>query len=325
MATYAEPLIVVFGGGGYIGCWVTKELLALGYNVRVFDSFLFGREGLDTLSHPRLEIVEGNLCDVKAVSKAVNGAHTVILLAAIVGRRFEDIANMPYREVNFLASSVVLDASIEHGVERFVFTSTDSVYGGLNGLVYETAIPEPITLYSRMKLRMEERVIKAKKRTFHPTALRICTCYGYSPRMRFDLVPNTMIRDAVCKNIITVSNEDSCRAFIHVRDAARAIVKSVKAHVNLVSGEIFNVGSNDQTLTFKEIANIIKTICPAVEVEIGSEPPDLVNYQLSCKKIEKLLDFVPQWNMEGSLEELKSLLSDGRFGDPYDKRYINNL
>ena len=323
MNTYDEPLIVVFGGGGYIGCWVTKELLALGYSVRVFDSFLFGREGLDTLSHPNLEVVEGNICDVQSVSRAVSGAQTVILLSAIVGRRFEETANTPYREVNFLASSVVLDASIEHGVERFVFASTDSVYGALNGLVYETAIPEPITLYSRLKLRMEERVIKAKKRTFHPTALRICTCYGYSPRMRFDLVPNTMIRDAVCKNVITISNEDSCRAFVHVRDAARAIVKAVKAHINLISGEIFNIGSNDQTLTFKEIANIIKTMCPNVEVEIGNDPADLVDYQLSCKKIEKLLDFVPQWNMERSLDELKSLLSEGRFGDPYEQRYSN--
>ena len=318
-----KPLIVVFGGGGYIGCWVTEKLLTAGYRVRVFDKFLFGREGVDTIRHPNLEVVAGDMCDVNAVYHAVGGADSVVLLAALIGKRFIDLSTAPYREVNFIASSVVLDSAAEHGVERFIYASTDAVYGELNGLVYETAVPEPMTLYARLKLRFEERLLKAKKRTFHPTILRIANCYGYSPRMRFDLVPNALVCDAVYKNQVVIQAPDTMRSYIHVRDVARAIVATVNAHVNLVSGEIFNVAGGDQNLTLKEVANIVKGVWPSVEVELLGGEEDLVDYRLSSKKLEKLLDFSCKWTMKQGLEDLRNLLLEGKCGDPYQSRFVN--
>jgi nucleoside-diphosphate-sugar epimerase len=320
---YSEPLVVVFGGAGYIGSWTVRELLNEGYRVRAYDNFLFGDAGLAELNHPNLEIIEGDISDVTAVSRAMNGADSVILLASLVGRRFDDIPHARFREVNFLASSVVLDAAVEHGVYRFVFASTDSIYGSQTGVMYETATPEPVSLYSRLKLRMEERVIKEKSRYFHPTALRLATCYGFSPRMRFDLAPNGLIRDAICNNKIVVETQDSCRAFIHVQDAAYAIVLCVKAHVNLISGEVFNVGSKDQNVSIKQIAGIASTVCPWVEVVINDGEPDLVDYRLSCSKIERLLDFNPRWTFEQSMVSLKAMLTEGKFSNPYDLRYHN--
>lgn len=318
-----KPLIVVIGGAGYIGSWCVRELLTQGFRVRVFDNFLFGGEGLMGLSHIDLEIIRGDICDVNAVSSSIKGADCVIMLAALVGRRFEDIEHAPYRNVNFLATSVVLDAAIEHGVSRYVFASTDSVYGAQSGVMYETATPEPVSLYSRLKLRMEERVIRAKSRYFHPTALRIATCHGFSPRMRFDLVPNTLARDAFCKGSIKVQTRQSCRAFIHVHDVALAITACVKAHENLISGEIFNVGSNEQNATVEEIALAISAICPEAKLELNNDEPDLVDYRLSCSKIAKLLDFTPRWTIDRSLAHLLELLREERFPDPYSLRYQN--
>ncbi|MCC6932452.1 MAG: SDR family oxidoreductase [Deltaproteobacteria bacterium] len=318
-----KSLVVVFGGGGYVGYWVTEKLLASGYRVRVFDKFLFGREGIDTLKHPDLEIVYGDMCDVNAVYQAVGGADCVILLAALVGKRFVDLASVPYREVNFIASSVVLDSAVEHGVERFIFTSTDSVYGELNGLVYETAVPEPMTLYARLKLRFEERLLKAKKRTFHPTVLRLGTCYGFSRRMRFDLIPNTFIRDAVYKNQVVVQAPDSIRSFIHVCDAARAIVACVNTHVNLISGEIFNLAAADQAMSFKDVTSVVKQIWPSVEVELMDGEADLMDYKLSSKKLEKLLDFNFEYSLRQGLEDLRDILLEGKCGDPYSIKHVN--
>ena len=323
MNTYHEPVTIVFGAAGYIGSWVVRSLIDEGYRVKAFDCYLFGNSGLIDLSHPNLEIIEGNICDILSVSRAIRGADCVIFLSAIVGSRFADIQNPQLREVNLLASSAVLDAAIEHGVSRFIFASTDSVYGAMSGLMYETATPEPISLYSRLKLRMEERVIRAKSRYFHPTALRIATCYGYSPRMRFDLVPNALIRDAVRRNKITIKAQDSCRAFIHVKDAATAVISCAKAHINLVSGEVFNVGSNEQNATIKHLANIVSSMCPWIEVVLEDEEPDLVDYRLSCVKIRRLLDFVPEWTFEHSMEDLKERLSKGEFDDPYNAKYCN--
>lgn len=322
-ASYSDKIVTVIGGAGYLGAYVIRQLLQEKYFVRVFDNFTYGRTAVEGLKHENLEIIEGDICDIRAVSKAISGSETVILLAAIVGRRVEDIPRQYMREVNLLASAVVLEASIEHMADRFIFASTDSVYGVQSGVMYESGTPDPISLYSRLKLRMEENVIKKKKRTFHPTILRIATCYGYSPRMRFDLVLNTMVRDAVLKKEITVEGGEQSRALIHVDDAARAIVSCVKCHVNLISGEVFNVGAPEQVLQLNQLANIIKGIVPGSTVKVIEGDPDLVDYHLSCSKIQKILDFTPKWSINQGIEQLKQVLLESKFTDPYDPRFYN--
>jgi len=320
---YSNELIVVIGGAGYIGSSLVRQLLAEGYRVRVFDNFSYGYDGIANLKHPSIEIIEGDICDTYAVSSATANADTVILLAAIVGHRIEDIVHSELREINFLASSVVLDAAIEHGAHRFLFASTDSVYGIQSGVLYETGTPEPLSTYSRLKLRMEERVIGARRKKLHPTALRIATCYGFSPRMRFDLVANSLIRDAVCKKEIHVESGEQWRALAHVDDVARAFVCCLKAHVNLVSGEIFNVGSHNQNLQINQLVNMVKTLVPETKIIFHEGEADLVDYHLSCSKIEKILDFSPRWTIEKSMAQLQAMLVEGAFGDPYCLKYQN--
>lgn len=323
-SNFDTPLIVVFGGAGYIGAVLTRMLLADGYRVRVFDNFLFGDHGIqDIVGHERLEIMRGDLSDTCSVSSACRNAEAVILLAAIVGRRGVDIRHPIMRDINFLASSVVLDAAIEHGASRFVFASTDSVYGVQSGLMYETATPEPVTLYSRLKLRMEERVVNARGRGFHPTALRIATCHGYSPRMRFDLVANGMVRDAVCRKTITVIGGEQWRPLVHVEDVARAFLSCIRAHVNLVSGEVFNVGSNEQNMQVREVAKLVHQAVPEADIHFIEEAPDLTDYRLSCSKIEKILDFHPRWTLEASIAQTRDMLRQGEFGEPYRLKYQN--
>lgn len=323
MEDFDDGIVTVFGGAGYIGSVLVRLLIESGYRVRVFDNFLFGSDALQGLESPHLEIIEGDLCDTRAVSAAINGADTVILLAAIVGHRVQEISWVDMRSVNLLGSSVVLDASIEHGVSRFVFASTNSVYGLQSGVMYETTIPEPVSLYARLKLRMEERIMNAKRRDFHPTSLRIATCHGYSPRMRFDLVANALMRDAVVKHEIQLVGGEQYRAFIHVEDAARAFLACIKAHVNLVSGEVFNVGAKDQSIQINQLANLIKNLVPETTVHVSEGEPDLVDYHLSCARIEKILDFAPQWTIERSMTNLRDHLRSGALSDPYSARYHN--
>lgn len=322
-SSYTEPTVLVIGGAGYIGSVLVRKLLEEEYRVRVFDNLLFGDDGVCDLANPRFKLFEGDICDTRAVSQAIIGADIVVHLAALVGRRVEDTRRINIRDVNFLASTVVLDAALEHGASRLIFASTDSVYGTQSGVMYETGTPEPASTYSRLKLRMEERVMNAKKRSFHPTALRIATCYGYSPRMRFDLVANSLLRDAVCKRRLVIEGGEQSRALINVEDAAQAILSCVKAHVNLVSGEVFNVGASGQNYTLHQLANIIKGLVPDTEVVVEEGEADLVDYHLSCSKIEKILDFRPQWGVEESLVQVRDMLLGGQFGDPYSYRYHN--
>lgn len=319
----SNSLITVFGGAGYIGAMLVRKLLEENYRVRVFDNFTFGQDGLDGLTSPLLEIINGDICDTCAVSQAVEGSEAVVLLAAVIGRRAADIDRKNMREVNLLASSVVLDSAIEHGASRFLFASTDSVYGLQRGVMYETGTPEPVSLYSRLKLRMEERVIKAKTGSFHPSALRIATCHGYSPRMRFDLVANSLVRDAVCKKEITIESGEARRALVHVEDVARAFVACLEAHENLISGEVFNVGAADHNIELNDLINIVGKLVPDAKIHFSEGVPDLVDYYLSCAKIEKILDFSPKWSLEASMEQLRDMLLENKFPEPFHPRYHN--
>jgi nucleoside-diphosphate-sugar epimerase len=318
-----SPLVVVFGGAGYIGSVLVPLLLEADYRVRVVDNFLFGPFGLRGLQSDKLEIVEADICDTRAVSSAMRDADSVVLLAAIVGHRVEDGDWNYTRSVNFLASTVVLDAAIEHGVSRFIFASTNSVYGVQSGIMYETGIPEPVSLYSRLKLRMEERIINARTRHFHPVSLRIATCHGLAPRMRFDIVLNSMMRDAFFKKEIHVKSSEETRALIHVNDAAQAFLSALSAHPNMISGEIFNVGNSEQDIQIGQLANMIKQQLPETKVHHLNNEPDLVSYKLSCSKIEKLLNFKATLSIEQSIEEILSAFKEGFFEEPYSFRYQN--
>jgi len=320
---YSAPLIVVFGGAGYLGSSLIRRLLREDFAVRVFDNFSYGKDGIADVDDPMLDVIEGDICDTKAVSCAVRGAEVVVLLAAMIGRRLIDIPCSVMRTINLHASSVVLDAAKEQGASRFLLASSDSVYGAQAGVLYETATPEPISLYSRLKLRIEERVLAAKSREFHPTVLRIATCHGFAPRMRFDLVANTMLRDAVCKKQITVRGGDQWRSMLHVDDAAHAFVSCIKAHENLVSGEVYNISSPEQNLQVKQIAERVHRVVPEATLSVEETVADLTEYHLSCSKAEKIIDFQPRWSLEQSLSHLKEMLLEGRFETPYSLRYQN--
>lgn len=323
MSENQEQVITVIGGAGYIGSVLTKQLLDNNYRVRVFDNFQYGHQGLSNIRSKNLEILEGDICNITAISSAIAGSETVILLAAIVGRRVEEVAPPIMRDVNLLASSVVLDAAIEHGVSRFLFASTDSVYGVQSGIMYETGTPDPVSLYSRLKLRMEEQTIRSKRRSFHPTALRIATCYGYSPRMRFDLLANGLIRDAVCKQRISIGAAEQCRSLVDVQDVARAFLSCLRSHVSLVSGQVFNVGSSEQTYQLGQLVTLVKKLVPQVEVDFRGESPDLVDYHISSSKLEKMCDFVPTASVESSMAELRDILKSGAIADPYAPQFSN--
>lgn len=319
----SKQIVTVFGGAGYIGSVLVRQLLEDGHKVRVFDNMLFGSDGLRQV-HDQVEIIEADICDIKAVSEATIGSHAVILLSAIIGHRFVDVARKTTRDINLLASSVVVDAAIEHGVERFIFASTDGVYGKQSGIVYETTVPEPVSLHSRLKLRMEERVLAAKRKHFHPTVLRIGSAFGYSPRMRFDLVANELTRDAVFSNEISPESIDEYRSFIHVIDTAKAFTSCLDAHVNMVSGEIFNVAHPEQSCTIKQLADIIHKLKPELKLSYGSQNPELADYHLSGSKIMKTLDFIPQYSLEEGIGDLMNILSQGAIENPYSLRYYNS-
>jgi len=306
--TQPERILVV-GGAGYLGSALVPMLLERGYSVRVLDSLLFGNGSLKPVErHSRFEMIQGDVRDIQTVVQAVKGIDAIIHLAAIVGD--PACAENPHlaAEVNRAATRMLVDVARGHGIYRFLFASTCSVYGASDFLMDERAQVAPISLYAETKLDSEKILLDAANANFHPTILRLATLFGASPRLRFDLVVNLLTMRSVCKGKITIFNGEQWRPFMHVHDAARAFVACLQANkLGVVSGEIFNAGSYDLNHRLSEIAAYISAIVPMVEVE-HIENEDRRNYRVSFDKIHTRLGFQCERTLEDGIIELAEIV-----------------
>jgi nucleoside-diphosphate-sugar epimerase len=159
--------------------------------------------------------------------------------------------------------------------------------------------------------------------SFSPVILRFGTVYGLSGRTRFDLVINLLTAKAVREGKITVFGGGQWRPFLHVDDVALAVCKATEAPTELVHGQIFNVGSNEQNYRLVDVANLIHKIAPKAEVVDMGADTDFRNYRVDFTKISTKLGFVPQWTVEAGIEQVIAALENGEVSDYRDPMYSN--
>ena len=316
--------ILVIGGAGYVGSLLTRRLLREGYRVRVLDAMRFGQEPLEEVARdPRLETRTGDIRDLREVTRALEGVAGVVLLAALVGGPACDRDPRETVEINWLATKMVAEACRYQGIPRFVYASTDSVYGVQEGVLTETSPMNPISLYARLKRDMEQEILALRDDRFHPCVLRMATIYGLSPRMRFDLILNVLVRDAVLRRRITIHGGQQWRPLVHVADAAEAYVLSLRAPLDAVSGEIFNVGSNEQNYLIGQLGELVREQIPDIEVITVPQTPDLRDYHVCFDKISGRLGYRVQRTPAEGIKDIQAALQDGALGDPFHRRYYN--
>jgi nucleoside-diphosphate-sugar epimerase len=158
---------------------------------------------------------------------------------------------------------------------------------------------------------------------FAPVILRLGTIYGLSGRPRFDLVINLLTAKAVVEDEITIFGGDQWRPFIHVSDAARAIQLVLETPVHLVRSQIFNVGSNEQNYTIRQIGDMINHLVPTAVVVNNDEVVDPRNYWVNFNKINRGLGFRPEWTVEAGIDQVIQALRSGKIFDYRDARYSN--
>jgi len=327
LSTVAAPpdphAVLVVGGAGYIGAIVTGNLLARGYKVKLLDKLVYGRESIEPfLSNPRLDFIPGDCRNIQDVARAMSNVKHVIHLAAIVGDPAcaEDDGNA--WEINYAATRMMLEIAKGHGIERYLFASSCSVYGASDHLMDEKSETVPISLYAEAKLQSERALLDAKSRGFHPTILRFATVFGFAPRPRFDLVVNLLAAKAIQDGIITIYNGDQWRPFIHVSDVAAAVVETLAGPLESVSGEILNVGDDSLNFTLAQIAEKIRFQIPGTQVEY-LENADRRNYRVSFRKIRDCLGFTAQRSVEDGIREIKGAYERGEILDYRHPFYSN--
>jgi nucleoside-diphosphate-sugar epimerase len=323
----AEPgdrWILVIGGGGYIGSALVPKLLESGYRVRVLDIMMFGESTLNAVRHhPQLQLVKGDFRQVDKVVQAMQGVDAVVHLGGIVGDPACSLDESLTIDVNLSSTKMIADLAKSHGVRRFVFASTCSVYGASPNILDERSEVGPLGIYGHTKYASEKVLLDMAGANFAPTILRFATIYGLSGRTRFDLVVNLLTAKAKLDGEITVHNGDQWRPFVHVEDAARAIVAVLDAPVASVANEVFNVGSNEQNYTILQVGEIIHQQVISAKLLLSEDDKDRRNYRVDFGKIRNLLNFQATWTLEEGIQQVLEAIASGRVVDYRDPQYSN--
>jgi nucleoside-diphosphate-sugar epimerase len=317
--------VLVVGGAGYLGSVLTKRLLQSGFRVRVLDSFIYGRRSLDALScDENLEIMEGDLRNIHTCVNSLADTDAVVLLAAIVGDPASKVRPAETIETNVLAAQALASASKLHHINRFLYASTCSVYGLGADLLTEEAALNPVSLYARTKIESEKIILGMGDEYFSPTILRMGTLYGYSPRMRFDLVVNTMSMKSFVDRRIQVFGGRQWRPLLGVEDAAEVYARCLEASLQAVGNQIFNVGSDEQNYQIEKVAEIIGDSLGGIPIIRDNSNLDARDYRVSFSKLEKAIGFAPQQTIDGTARLIFDKLQSGAIRNPAQRIYYNH-
>jgi len=319
--------ILVIGGAGYLGAVLVNRLLENNHTVRILDSFIYGKKSVEKFrDNDKVEIIEGDIRNVETVNSSMNDTNAVVLLAAIVGDPASARRPEQTIDTNFLAVKTIASACKLKGINRFIYASTCSVYGIGKSVLDENAPLNPVSLYAKTKIASEESIMSLVKpdSDFAPVIMRMSTLYGYSPRMRFDLVVNTMTMSAYLEKQMNVFGGEQWRPLLHLDDAADAYLKVLKADLSLIKGKVYNVGSEVQNFKIKDVAETISDTLGNTKINIEHTNTDERDYRVSFKKIQDELDFSVQHTIPEASKEIYNKLESKEIKEPKKKIYYNH-
>ncbi len=321
--------ILVIGGAGYVGSVLVDELLKRGYAVRVFDRLIYGEHGLREV-RDRVEVMTG---DMRAMDQAVfDDVAAVINLGGLSNDPTAEFNPDANYQMNTVATEVSAKQAKQAGVQRYIFASSCSIYDqGVEDpdadlILDETAEVSPRAAYSSSKFEGEQRLLPLADQNFCPVVLRKGTVYGWSPRMRFDLVVNTFIKDALTRGKITIHyGGEMWRPLVDVRDAARAYIACVEADEDKVRGQIFNI--TFKNIRISELALRVKGSLAeagiAVDIDAAYGYTGVRNYRVSGRKIANVLDFRPVVTVEESVANSLAKLKGITISELENPRHYN--
>lgn len=312
--------VFITGGAGYVGSMLVPNLLDKGYNVTVYDLFIYG----DTIKkHKNLKLIKGDIRNQELLCQSLENQNQVIHLACISNDPSFELNPTLGKEINLDAFEPLVQISKKMGVRKFIYASSSSVYGIKNEKnVNETMKLEPITDYSKFKADCEIILNKYKSSEFIVTTLRPATVCGYSTRQRLDLVVNILSNLAYHKKEISVFGGKQLRPNIHISDMVRAYEFFLTADEKIINGNIYNVGFENQTVD--ELAQIVKKVM-GEKIKINYiETNDNRSYHISSEKIKNELGFKTIFNIEDSVLDLKKAFEEKKLINCLDNiEYFN--
>lgn len=323
-----DSIVLVTGGAGYCGIPTVEELLNRGISVRIFDKLLWGEKPIFNLLS-RVDVVQG---DIRNVDPSVlKGVTAVIHFAGLSNDPTAEYNPEANTEINTIGTKKLAELCKSKGIRKFTFASSASVYD--RGLLAEDFLQdeksklEPRAAYAISKFHAEEELLKLKSKDFAPVILRQGTVYGFSPRMRYDLVVNSFVKDALMNKKITVfCGGEQWRPLVDISDIALAHIACIEAPQEKVSGEIFNVVYKNYRIL--ELAHWVRKVFREklnidIEIEVDYSEKKDRSYRISNDKITKAIGFAPKVSVEDSVINMIDRIQEYGYKDFLNPKYFN--
>ena len=315
--------VLVTGNLGYVGNVLTRMLLnqkfeVIGCDVGFYPQGFLGLEnsGCDQIKKDIRDLSIEDLKDVSAICH----------LAALSNDPLGEIDSNLTEDINYKATIRLAKLAKEANVEKFVFSSSCSSYGMNEKIVNEESELIPLTAYAKSKVNSERAISEISSNNFCTTNLRSATAYGLSDSIRLDLVVNNLTCSAFTTNQVKLLSDGTAwRPLVHVEDMSNAFISVLNAKNSEVNGQAFNVGTNEDNYTVKEIAQKVECVVPNSNITYAKyAAKDSRSYKVDFSKIKQQLGFETKWSLEKAIKEIYDLLKSKNFNeeDFKDKKYF---
>ena len=291
--------ILITGGAGYKGVVLTQKLLDKGHKVTVLDNFMYGYEPLMHLAmHPNITVLKR---DIRSGVEDIQKYDVIFHLAGISG--FPACAANPHSAQLINVEATRLLATQTSPGQMLINASTSSMYGKSGLPCDEETAVDPVSTYAMTKYAAE-KILHERDNVI---SLRFATVFGFSTRMRMDLMVNDFTYKAVKEGVVVLFDSFAKRTFIHVQDAADCYIFTMENY-DKMKGGIYNAGGNNLNYSKDEIANLIKQKVTYNIINSEMKDKDLRHFIVNFDKIEKL-GFKPKLSVEYGIDELIRLYS----------------
>ena len=293
--------ILITGGAGYIGSMLSTRLVELGFRVTVFDNLSFSPHSLNHLHiFNNFRLVVGDVRNKKIYKRLIKENDIIIPLAALVGASLCEKNKKKAVDINLNAIQFLLKNIPTN--KKILYPTTNSGYGigKKNKFCTEKSELNPISLYGVTKVKAEAEILKFK----NSVCFRLATVFGYSYRMRSDLLVNNFVQTALKKKKLIIFEPNFRRNYIHIRDVVDAFIFGINNFEKMKSNT-YNLGLSSANLTKIQLAKKIKKELNFLKIKIlnNKKDPDQRDYFVSNKKIEKI-GFIPRIKLENGIIEL---------------------